>query len=62
MRKRIAAALAVGAVGVGLALPAGAVAWTAPNGDKCTDHDGGACSSSAPGVPPGHSNNPNPGK
>jgi hypothetical protein len=61
MKKRILGVLLGAAVFVGATAPS-ALAWTAPNGEKCTDHDGGACSSSAPGVPPGHSHNPNPGK
>jgi hypothetical protein len=61
MKKRILGVLLGAAVFVGATAPS-ALAWTAPNGTKCTDHDGGVCSSSGPGVPPGHSHNPNPGK
>jgi hypothetical protein len=61
MKKRILGIVLGAAVFVGATAPS-ALAWTAPNGTKCTDHDGGVCSSSAPGVPPGHSNKPNPGK
>jgi len=62
MKKRLVSLALGAAVLIGAAAPS-ALAWTAPNGDKCTGQsDGGACSSSAPGVPPGHTHNPNPGK